>query len=390
MGIKILFLGAGASAPFGLPTTKEFFNRFLSPMSELFSATVKLPDLLRRPLPVLKAEGRNQTEGKLIIINILRALRKIRGEDAFDAEEVHGWLSEWQKMLSQARLETVTLHSLVVRQMGERNYSYDQFQRDWDSLLPTGSKDSDIKDAVESALKELVRDLNVAYIVTDDQSKQAFEAWKPVFSGFRDGKHQLWIFTTNYDLLIDRMADIREFNNNFELITGFDQQGKFQGRFSLGAQSEKAIIRLCKLHGSLHWIRKRTGKIVVRTTLEEVPPPEHIGERAVVALKAVKDEDVDKEPFKTLYSKFKEVGRKADRICIIGFSLRDEPIRQALLDMIKENKSLKITVFNRSESEVIEEFIKDGNKRRKGAVRFRKGEFGKGDYQNAIVEALFR
>ena len=58
--------------------------------------------------------------------------------------------------------------------------------------------------------------------------------------------------------------------------------------------------------------------------------------------------------------------------------------------MIKENKSLKITVFNRSESEVIEEFIKDGNKRRKGAVRFRKGEFGKGDYQNAIVEALFR
>jgi len=385
MGVKVLFLGAGASAPFGLPTTKEFFNKFFSPMGEL-------PKLLQNPLPVLNPARPNQTKGRLIIINVLRAFRKLSDRDIFDAEEVHSWLSEWAKMLSQASTETITLHSLVVKQMRVTNFDYQQFVREWDNLLPSDSigRVNGIKDAVESALKELRKELNLAYSVTDEQLRQAFEAWKPVFDEFVDRKHSLWIFTTNYDLLIDKMKRIGEFDENFELLTGFDQQGEFQGDFLLEARNKKTIVRLCKLHGSLHWVRRNNGEIEARNTLEEYPPCEHEGERAIVPLKAVKDEDIEEEPFKTLYSKFKELGHRADRVCIIGFSLRDESIQRLLLDMIKGNKSLKITIFNRSKSETIDRFIEEGRKIRNGSVVFRKGEFGKGDYQKAIIDILFK
>jgi hypothetical protein len=334
----LLFLGAGASKPFGVPTMAEFTNEILSILEKkdpYFAETVRgiQADVSRFGLnPDIEA-----------ILTVL-----------------HGRIEPDKALKDVGPL--VTLFTKDYRKHGPDNYP------------------GRVVNEIEQAVSERCRKID------HEKAAQMFGGlWdnltKPDWNGGQNSFHRIVpqkIFTTNYDLSIETFCRRHHI--------GFDEGFKEDtvGEMAFSNQWSKGAIFLYKMHGSINYYVKEDGKIVrSEAPLEYVNQYGEQGIRPHMIYPAG-------EKYATRWPNYEYLSQLrqalfSEPVClVIGYSFRDIPINNAFLDAIQKNPGLQVILIGPSALRIKE------NLEFRDHIIAMKGEFGKdpASVPNAILKEL--
>jgi len=307
---SVIFLGAGASAPFGYPPTKPFVETLMQ----------RIPE--------------TEDRGKL-----LRSIRETQGVE--DAEHIT------QVLDVVDALKTTPLR----RFLENSGLNFQRF-----SNLRYGNFES-----IAMSLREQVRtEIFRTY------------SWKPEFQPKLDLYGQLFplfhgavldVFTTNYDRVIEEYCKAEP---SIRLENGFVADEKrrvweWNPTVSYEASSgNQRLLRLYKLHGSLNW------RSTIQGAIEEVRPEERIGiggeasyAENLLIYPGGKAEPTS-EPFYSLYRAFDQKIRDATSCLVIGFSFRDEYLNRGFSEFIGRMNT-KLVVVSPSAAKNLEENLLAGS-----------------------------
>jgi hypothetical protein len=150
-----------------------------------------------------------------------------------------------------------------------------------------------------------------------------------VLGGVIDHPGVIDLFTTNYDRAVEVSHETAA-EVDFELVKGFGLVGRARAprwdpSLYDNAPGKRLTVKLYKLHGSLDW--RRNGDVV-----EEVGADEYVKGRNALIYPIRKP--VIEEPFTNLFERFKQRLQESGVCVVIGSSLRDEYIRQAIVEQL--------------------------------------------------------
>ena len=284
-----LFLGAGASVPYGFKTTN----------------TIKPA--------IIKATG------NMILSGVVRDI--LRDEHYPDIEYL---LDICNKIIVLEKDEHVVkaLNNMTYN-YGSQNYSYAQFM---------GS----IKD-LKNILYDLIFD---AYQWTGD-SKLLDANYGIIYNKIKslDSNVQLHVFTTNYDQIVEKYYA----HHDIDYYDGFVNKKNVPYKIYDGKFDNEINVKnyLYKLHGSLNWKRsKQNNEIQAQGPEQQLKGYDDV---IIEPTLSPKNEEC-KEPFR-VYSKQFEKFMENNKWCIvIGFSFRD--YEKIFMDFVKNNGRLIIISKN--------------------------------------------
>lgn len=146
------------------------------------------------------------------------------------------------------------------------------------------------------------------------------------------------VFTTNYDLCIDRYLRKRGFADGFEEQTGYGRvfTGNWPGVGNLS-------FTLCKLHGSVNWF-----EVGGRITQHSFAPGQSLMGEEVTGRMMVypaSEKYALTAPYAECLFYFRRSlmsGKIYEPIVVIGYSFRDAAINNAFMDAIKLNPNIRI------------------------------------------------
>jgi len=154
------------------------------------------------------------------------------------------------------------------------------------------------------------------------------------------------IFTLNYDGTIEAMCKI----HNISFTDGFKEE--WNNKYF---EDESVKIKLYKLHGSLYWFRTKTGKYV-KLPIKNIDVEnliyfmdEEISETVIWPMLT---KDVSTGPFPWLMEEFRQKLGKYDLCITLGYSFRDQNIKDIVLDQMKNNSRLWLFVLDHHSEEI--------------------------------------
>lgn len=196
----------------------------------------------------------------------------------------------------------------------------------------------------------------------EKHDEKAEEIYKPLLPTLMDNNNkslafgeeadELPIFTTNYDTVFENLNTMQFMKKDYgSIIDGFKiEERSAQYVFSSDVyekKSDKPIIKLFKLHGSLNWyIEKLTNKIVKFSNLQgDIADPRY--EFPVIVYPA-DYKPYRREEFYILNERFKQYLINAKRCIVVGFSFRDiGRINRVFEEVMKySNKNLEVIISN--------------------------------------------
>ncbi|KAF5427094.1 SIR2-like domain-containing protein, partial [Candidatus Methanophagaceae archaeon] len=220
------------------------------------------------------------------------------------------------------------------------------------------------------------------------------------------------IFTTNYDLIIEKYYDLLTgeyyFNKKYDYVENLRRISYTDGFFSIAFTASGSrgfyddyvwnpkgydeiikyannkdirTIKLFKLHGSIDQYIEG-DKIVKRDILYSTPTTSG-EERLESMIYPMREKEVYKDPFFELFTRLK-TSLLSEKICIvIGYSFGDEHIRNIFFDAVKRNPEIKILLGDKNPNEVMKKLepIKDN-------LIPIEGEFGKETFFARLEEEL--
>lgn len=305
------FLGAGASKPFGYPTTKDFMENF--------------------------RKARISQNQKSIFNGILE------GDKIKDIEHVLEFLDAVVNFQNNDLVKSIYSKNTMVINMQNKSFGFDQFV-----TLCSGLKER----IVQSVYKEYqadptkIKEIRIAY-------DELFEAVSFVFP-----QKEFIIYTINYDKVIEQFTAE---DNRLTLVDGFtydeNKRRKYwnhEQEFSKRDNNEM-YVKLFKIHGSLDW-RITQGNEIVCVDTEELCPDSKVFKSNLVIYPAQKSYDKE-EPFKTLYGYFRNNITNSDIVIIIGYSFRDPPINEIIANFVKKPHKHIIVLSPSAESNLKTNFL---------------------------------
>ena len=139
---------------------------------------------------------------------------------------------------------------------------------------------------------------------------------------FAGGEHMTIIATTNYDMLVEEYCS----KHDIKVADGFERkQNSLRGTWSSQIDADGYHVKLVKLHGSLNWHKNKDGDILCENAIV----PHGYAQDVLVAPTPDKQDGTD-APFYELQGRFKEILAHLDLLVVIGFSFRDEKIRETV------------------------------------------------------------
>ena len=190
--------------------------------------------------------------------------------------------------------------------------------------------------------------------------------WRDILESIASRQVRIPIFTLNYDWSFEKLA-IR-YPDQYHLADGFDLLGGTwdPGRFSAKPSSGKINVSLHKLHGSTNWLPdgplKSMGQFEAGGETEDGQPPRQfemvypghkhemwMGKEAWQRLSdpsGLFGPSIEREPYKTLREQFQASLRRAHVVVIIGYAFHDERVNEDLIQAINSNKRLKALVVD--------------------------------------------
>lgn len=165
-------------------------------------------------------------------------------------------------------------------------------------------------------------------------------------------KKPINIFTLNYDGTIEIFCE----KNNINYSDGFNPY------WNSANFDESTEINIFKLHGSLYWIKTSSGKILkiplkgLRVSELTYLTDEKVSEMMIYpALQKNKQTEV----YSWLNQKFKDELRNTDLCVIIGYSFRDDDVKDSLIESMQGNQNLWLLIVSPHASKRKEELVKD-------------------------------
>lgn len=293
-----LFIGAGASQPFGFPTTKDFIktsnNRFMR--VDLYKDIYEFHDRISKTVDI-----------ELILWD-LRSFT-----DTFTKFSHSDSFNKWFFVDSER---------LFYR---AHNGSMQKFRETVASF----------KDEAEKLANDINKLVYDTYWSENDKDSKAIKIYQMLVDelGIDSSCN---IFTTNYDLVIEKAFMDKEpdvFTDGFDYVRGNVYWSK--------KHYKDGRLKLFKLHGSINWKRQPNGDIFRVPVHDFTRHDDH-----VIIYPGFKG--VPKTaPFTFMHDTLAE-SLKASRACIfIGFSFRDDYINELIHEVIKKwNPTLQLVLWN--------------------------------------------
>ena len=286
----VFFLGAGASAFMGLPTTEPLMTSFIDQ-----HRTCNIGSMI-------KNYNKRNIEDLYSDVNELLSLHKNMVLPHIPilcaTDKVIDNIADWDNVDHTSQ-----------------TLSDEQLLCDEHPSLESSQSESYFE-SVHNMLEHLKHSLGEHVFESLEYNKTKLSDYCTVIERLRivAGSLTTDIITTNYDVLIENCCD----NLNLQIIDGFSKmpsgKGKWDGKFSgIGD------IKLLKLHGSLNW-HKESDETPVRESTEMQYNPT----RSIWIEPAPQKEGTDEEPLKTIREEFKKILRDCDLLVVIGCSFNDE------------------------------------------------------------------
>ncbi len=275
-----MLLGAGASVPAGKPTIDQLTSGFLEYLNQ--SKDQGLIEAYKFVERVFMEQER-----RFDVELALQALTELTEKPATTIQYFHG------DMLEEARKHT--------------------------SSFPI----------IKSQLK--------SYIRRECEDPGDFSYLKPLPPGFMDNKAGLDIFTLNYDPTIEALCD----SEHISLTDGFDPSWNpslFDG--------EGFSVRLYKIHGSVYWFLRSPGsyvKVPVKGNLKGIRyfTGEELSE---MVLYPAFEKKTDSGPYPFILNKFREKLGSTRLLISVGYSFRDRNIRNLIIEQMRSNPDLWLSL----------------------------------------------
>ena len=297
-----LFLGAGASMPFGKPTTPIMRSKLI----EKF-ASASDPYYLR---DFLRCEKFEDIEHVLQSIKDIKEFLEGYGGKFFSWSDTPlqiNFQDRMRKFDSSFFLEDIERIDKIVKQEIFNHYSWKHEKNEGENL---------------------------------------FKIYDAVFNFLKESSDKIQVFTTNYDQAIEVYSNKKD---ELRLVDGFkfnESSGEFiwkNGDFSYcdNLKDGKINVYLYKLHGSLNW-KEHKSKQIEKTREETITSdPKFLRNMLIYPTLSPKD-GYEEQPFGSLLKVFETEFQKIDVCIIIGFSFRDQHINRIFHDFSSRGKELII------------------------------------------------
>lgn len=348
----VLFLGAGASMPFGIPGMSEF---------------VKLLDY---------------------------AVQEDDGEISVDDDEKE----LWQKLLTTARqeYEEVDLEWILSVLNGLSQSSLWPIIRladvpfDENNLERRESEARRLKRKIEEYIKEKCQ-------LPSDKKNDAITFYSRFFEELLHARgYHPKIFTTNYDNVIESSNEERNHNipperPKIALVNGFSPSigsrhwvwnpEVFEAKFVDNSLPQYFF----KLHGSITWYATQSNILEIPVIAQSMKLTS--GEEAAsLLIYPVEEKRIFSPPFTELFYQFRStLLYKARILVVIGYSFRDEIFQYLFKEALERNKALRIFVANTDTKRIKEVQDEFGENRIVPIME----EFGTGDFIPSLLDKLW-
>lgn len=198
---------------------------------------------------------------------------------------------------------------------------------------------------LQRSLKEKAKEVHKLYasiltfikeVAIKYDRQQASFLYAPIFDLLP--KTRLLFFTTNYDQVLEGVCDDQQidyFDNFIRKRNRFFWDKSYSG---FGIED----IEIIKLHGSISWYLRQDNeieriKILARFTEEGIPVEN-------LMIMPTKFKEIYDEPFFRLYLEFLRVLEKSKLFVVIGHSLRDEYIKAAIYERLRDKDFTLIVI----------------------------------------------
>ncbi len=315
----MIFLGAGASYPFGIPTMNGFTDTVIE---SLHSINIDWHKKL------LEIKSSLQTKGLRYDIEIVSTALSIFSDDSANKTYLSPFLALSDYLIPPVDPTLADILNEVKKQIYRTCKRYDRNEAN----------------RIYKGLFSSLYDVSRTRINTNGNLEQF------------DYPVNYEIFTTNYDLSFTKYLE-QHMSNYRDGFSGADTSGiaTFNNTwFRVEEHSQPDTINFGKLHGSINYYKHIDGRIVKYPTSlnEEDMDSESIIDNMMIY--PIGEKYATITPYFETLSRFRDTLIKEKVVIVIGYSFRDEPINNAFLDRVLRHKTtFKIVLVDPNVNEII-------------------------------------
>jgi hypothetical protein len=340
----VVFIGAGASVPFGIPTMTQMVQQFEERVDNQKSPPIDVSFSVNR-----------QFYQKIKL--------RLKNYDNYDIESL---ITILQDMVEFKRIET--------RVWGNPSVHH---------LLADGDDASKMRELLRLFSREnqgeaatLLKQVQSFVAESCNISKKPFEIYTEFFNnvslmgagitGFRDLANKpsntknfnMMVFTTNYDCVLEAYCDDRGFEYNCGESTNH--------KIAIGKENrelyspEREAFRIYKLHGSINWYRDENGCMRHADHLVKIGETTSLGRRMdkELLIYPAYEKYTFREPFYHMFHHLKECLVKCKACYVVGYSFRDEDILGLFHDSMELNHNLRLYILDVNANGIANKFSK--------------------------------
>lgn len=307
-----LFLGAGASVPYGMPTTKDLWDKIRRDN----------PGLPRRD--ILDSGSFHDIEQVLSVLDQLIKFSESRAGKLYagsgGGSPRHRSVNTIEDIFSMPSIRRHEAHAIIAS-------AFKLHVRESHSLKKT--------------IKQLV---TRSYRWDPSHHRTAEKILKPLFDLSKSKEGHVTVFTTNYDTVIEEYC--RNPGRRIECIDGFRPHGAGQapvwdGKFAPRNDALPTKVFLYKLHGSMNWLAgaSRGQEHIFQKLTTSALDGRASGMYIHPSLDAG-DEVGQAEPYSTILRHFRRTLPSFNVCIVIGYSFRDACISDELVKFAGSGKLL--------------------------------------------------
>lgn len=171
-------------------------------------------------------------------------------------------------------------------------------------------------------------------------------------TGLLEDDKPLKVFTLNYDGLVEAFCE----GNDLSFSDGFSPYWDPEN-------FNDKKVNIYKLHGSLYWFKTKSGKMLrIPVKGMNLNKMKHLTDEPLseIMIYPALQKNKHSQVYLWLHNKFlDEMKRETDTCVIIGYSFRDEDVRNSIKDSLKVNKKLWLIVISPNSSVNRNNFFND-------------------------------
>ena len=342
----IVFLGAGASVPFGIPTMTKLVEGFEHELKSNYPPTLDLFNDIKNKL---KNYRYFDIEALITVLQDIIEIDKLPNI-IFGKPSIHyfaSWGVNFDNIVEDGRANAIYIRDDAKKLLMEvKNYIAD--------VCCIGDKQPyDLYD--EFFHQILYKNTGMNYL-------DSIERKGPK-------NIQCYIFTTNYDKIIEAYCRRREITYD----CGETQNGTVDIRTNSRLTSNDMLFHIFKLHGSTYWYIDEENHMRWLTQPAQVGSTTHLGDRVVkeLAIYPAQEKYTYREPFYNIFHYLKERLSFCDICYVVGYSFRDEDILGLFTDAMDLNERLSLLLIDLN----AESIIRDKFPNHTGRIRPIQSEF---------------